>query len=86
MIALVKHSQITGTVIPPGSKSYMQRACVLALLRDGKTVINDPSFSNDDRAVLQIVQKLGAEIEYSSHQIQITGNPSFNFSGELNCN
>ncbi len=41
----------------------MQRACAAALLRIGETRILNPGHSNDDKAALDIIQKLGATVE-----------------------
>ena len=44
----------------------MQRACALALLHEGETVINNPGKSNDDLAALQIIKDLGAQVTGSA--------------------
>jgi 3-phosphoshikimate 1-carboxyvinyltransferase len=41
----------------------MQRACAAALLVKGITTIHNPGHSNDDKAALDIIQKLGADIK-----------------------
>jgi 3-phosphoshikimate 1-carboxyvinyltransferase len=51
-----------GNFIAPASKSCMQRACALALLHNGPTVIENPGKSNDDLAALAIIKILGAEV------------------------
>ena len=67
-------SVISGTVVAPASKSAMQRACALALLHQGETVILNPGKSNDDKAALSIIKNLGATIEeIDSSSIKITG-------------
>ena len=58
-------SSIKGEVIAPASKSAMQRACALALLHNGDTIIHNPGQSNDDKAALSIIENLGAQIENS---------------------
>ena len=58
-------SNISGIVHAPGSKSCMQRACAAALLAEGASTIFNPSFSNDDCAALDIIEKLGARIVYN---------------------
>jgi 3-phosphoshikimate 1-carboxyvinyltransferase len=58
-------SSIKGEVIAPASKSAMQRACALALLHNGYTIIHNPGQSNDDKAALSIIENLGAQIENS---------------------
>lgn len=85
MIAIVKPSHLDGHLNVPGSKSFMQRACVLSLLRNSITTIENPSFSDDDKAVMNIIEQLGAKIELQNGGIQIVGNSQINFSGELNC-
>jgi 3-phosphoshikimate 1-carboxyvinyltransferase len=44
----------------------MQRACAAALLHVGKTVIANPGHSNDDLAALDVIQKLGAQVEINN--------------------
>lgn len=41
----------------------MQRACAAALLHKGETLIHNPGHSNDDKAALDIIERLGAKIE-----------------------
>ena len=52
----------------------MQRACALALLHEGKTIILNPGSSNDDNAALSVIEQLGAVIEkQDDHSLKITG-------------
>lgn len=70
-------SLIGGTIIAPASKSAMQRACALALLHNGQTIVTNPGQSNDDKAALEIIQHLGAQVQQmSDDKISITGNSS----------
>lgn len=85
MIAKIQTSSISGIVTASASKSSMQRACALALLAQGQTTLRNPGKSNDDQAALDIVQKLGAVIEYRNGSIVINSLVTNNFSGELNC-
>jgi 3-phosphoshikimate 1-carboxyvinyltransferase len=62
VIAIIKPSNISGTIQAPASKSSMQRACAAALLAKGKSIIHNPGHSNDDKAALDIIKKLGAEV------------------------
>ncbi|RYD78975.1 MAG: 3-phosphoshikimate 1-carboxyvinyltransferase, partial [Sphingobacteriales bacterium] len=67
-------SKINGTITAPASKSAMQRACALALLNDGKTIIKNPGTSNDDKAALSIIKELGAVINIAEDEsLHITG-------------
>ena len=45
----------------------MQRACAAALLKKGSTRIINPGKSNDDLAALDVIQKLGATIQYEAN-------------------
>ena len=75
----ISPSLIHGTVLAPVSKSAMQRACALALLHPGKTIVTNPGHSNDDKAALSIIKNLGAGIENRGESIiEITGSPLFN--------
>jgi 3-phosphoshikimate 1-carboxyvinyltransferase len=71
----ISPSDISGLVKAPASKSAMQRACALALLKDGETIISNPGQSNDDKAALSIIKNLGARIELlADNSLKITGN------------
>jgi 3-phosphoshikimate 1-carboxyvinyltransferase len=80
MQVTVKSSNISGEVQAPLSKSIMQRLCAAALVSDGTTIIMNPGKSNDDKAALSIIEKLGALIishedgalEISKNEIKIS--------------
>ena len=63
MIATVYPSKLKGAQVAPASKSSMQRACAAALLHVGETIIYNPGHSNDDLAALDVIQKLGAQLQ-----------------------
>ena len=63
MIATVFPGKLNGAQVAPASKSSMQRACAAALLHVGQTTILNPGHSNDDLAALDVIQKLGAQVE-----------------------
>lgn len=71
MQAVITPSLISGTVTAPASKSAMQRACAAALIRQGTTVLHNPGVSADDKAALNIIQKLGAKISNYDDRIVI---------------
>jgi 3-phosphoshikimate 1-carboxyvinyltransferase len=50
----------------------MQRACAAALIRTGDTVLFDPGDSNDDRAALEIIRRLGADVSRVAGAIHIS--------------
>lgn len=49
----------------------MQRACAAALIRKGITVIRNPGHSNDDKAALNIIQALGANVQQEGEMIRV---------------
>lgn len=65
MTVTIEPSVIAGTIVAPASKSSMQRACALALLVEGETLLINPGKSNDDRAALAIIKTLGAEVMHN---------------------
>lgn len=71
----IQPGPIGGTILAPASKSAMQRACALALLHKGETLINNPGKSNDDLAAINFIQYMGAEVtKLSSGDIKIKSN------------
>lgn len=64
-------SQLQGTIQAPASKSSMQRACAAALLHRGVAYIYHPGHSNDDRAAMDIIQKLGAKLYPGPSELRI---------------
>ncbi len=63
----------------------MQRACAAALLHTGKTIINNPGQSDDDKAALHIIKQLGAHIVQTTHSIEITSHGINPIVDTINC-
>jgi 3-phosphoshikimate 1-carboxyvinyltransferase len=63
----------------------MQRACAAALLTNGMTTIFNPGHSNDDKAALDIIKRLGAELERGEEEIIIKSKGVKPVSSEINC-
>jgi len=63
MLTTIIPSVIKGAIQAPASKSSMQRACAAALLSKGETLIKNPGYSNDDKAALEVIRGLGADID-----------------------
>ncbi len=85
MKVTIQPSKLKGTIQAPASKSSMQRACAAALLRKGKTVIYNPGHSNDDKAALDIIQKLGAVVEIKQEEVIVESKGVAPVSHEINC-
>lgn len=71
MIVQIKPSKILGNVHAPASKSSMQRACAAALVRKGETIIRNPGKSNDDKAGVNVIKDLGAEVRINNDKLII---------------
>jgi 3-phosphoshikimate 1-carboxyvinyltransferase len=85
MKVTIQPSKLKGSIQAPASKSSMQRACAAALLKKGETIIQNPGNSNDDKAALDIIKKLGAEVIINNQELIINSagvNPIVN---EINC-
>jgi 3-phosphoshikimate 1-carboxyvinyltransferase len=63
----------------------MQRACAAALLRKGETVIYNPGHSNDDKAALDIIQRLGATVKAENEKVKVESEGVHPFADEINC-
>lgn len=85
MKVIISPSELSGVLQAPASKSSMQRACAAALLRKGRTVIHSPGHSNDDKAAIDIIQKLGACVEHSTDALEVTSDGVNPVSLEVNC-
>lgn len=59
----VSAGSIRGTITPPSSKSYAQRAIALALLAEGRTTLRNLEFCKDTRSALRCIEALGAKVE-----------------------
>lgn len=57
----------------PGSKSYTNRALILAALTKGKVRILNPLFSDDTVAMLDCLEQLGIHCESKSDSILVSG-------------
>jgi len=71
----VTPSKINGTVTAPPSKSATHRAVILASLATGKSVIDNPLFSDDTRRTIDGLVALGIPIEVFEKSIVVHGGP-----------
>lgn len=85
MQAIVSPSKISGSILAPASKSAMQRACAAALIRKGKTVLHNAGVSADDNAALNIIQQLGATVNFKNDLVFIESNGVNAISDTINC-
>jgi len=63
----------------------MQRACAAALLHKGDSLIHNPGHSNDDKAAVDIIERLGAVIEDRGELLLIHSKGVSPKKEEINC-
>ncbi|HEX2846526.1 MAG TPA: 3-phosphoshikimate 1-carboxyvinyltransferase [Chitinophagaceae bacterium] len=63
MKVTIQPTVLKGVIQAPASKSSMQRACAAALVAKGISEIHNPGHSNDDKAAMDIISRLGAKPE-----------------------
>lgn len=86
MQAIIKPSVLQGAIDVPPSKSMMQRVCACALLHKGKTFIANPGYSNDDKAAINIIEDLGATVEYTEQNtIIINSHTTTEINTKIDC-
>ncbi|QNA43649.1 3-phosphoshikimate 1-carboxyvinyltransferase [Lacibacter sediminis] len=85
MKVTIQPSTLTGTIQSNASKSSMQRACAAALVAKGKSVIKNPGHSNDDKAAMDITQRLGGIVSSNDNELIIESNGVQPVSSEINC-
>ncbi len=85
MIVTIQPSTLKGTITAAASKSSMQRACAAALLKVGQTIIHNPGISNDDKAAVQMIQDLGATVEYKD-DVLVVNSKGLNTTEDITVN
>lgn len=85
MKVTIQPSTLTGTIQSNASKSSMQRACAAALVAKGKSIIKNPGHSNDDKAAMDITQRLGGTVKNNGNELIIESNGVQPVSSEINC-
>lgn len=63
----------------------MQRALAAALLHTGETIIRNPGHSNDDKAALEIIERLGATVVQEEGDWRVSSKGVNPVSNKLNC-
>ena len=72
MIVTILPSAVAGQMKVPPSKSSMQRACAAALLTPGTTIIDSFGTSNDEKAAIDIITTLGANVSKLKDKLVVT--------------
>ncbi len=85
MKVTIHPSKLKGAIQAPASKSSMQRALAAALLSNGQTTILNPGHSNDDKAAIEIIKALGAEVIIRDEQVIVNSFDVLPRTNEINC-
>ncbi len=74
MKQIISSSAISGSITPPCSKSYAQRALAVALLADGESTIGNLELCDDTRSAIRCIEALGAKVTLiDDSTIQVRG-------------
>jgi 3-phosphoshikimate 1-carboxyvinyltransferase len=73
MIAIEPMGTLDAAVRVPGSKSYTQRAMVIAALAHGESVLRDTLLSEDTVLLAEALRLLGAEVRREGSQMTVLG-------------
>lgn len=69
-----RSGRVEGTLTPPCSKSYAQRALAISLLAEGQTTLRNIDYCQDTRSALGCIRTLGARVsELSPSVLAIEG-------------
>lgn len=72
-LKIIPSKNISGIVEIPGSKSYTNRALIIASLIPGEVVIKNPLESDDTGVMIECLKDLGIEIEERLGEIGVIG-------------
>jgi 3-phosphoshikimate 1-carboxyvinyltransferase len=72
-ISITPTENISGEVEIPSSKSYTNRALIIASLIEGEVKIINPLISDDTKVMIGCLKELGIEIKESSGEIRVIG-------------
>ena len=66
-------THLNAAVKVPGSKSYTQRALIIAALAEGKSTVRNALIAEDTGYVMEALKALGAEITVAGHEVIVMG-------------
>ena len=77
-------NRLRGTITPPCSKSYAQRALAAALLAAGRTTLRGIELCRDTRSAISVIELLGAKVEVVNEDTLVIEGGLRNAPQELN--
>ena len=85
MKVTIQPSTLSGNILAAASKSSMQRACAAALVAKGTSIIQNPGHSNDDKAALDIIRRLGAVWTIDGEELTVKSDGVKPITDDVNC-
>lgn len=85
MRAVIEPGNIAGILNAPPSKSHTQRAYAAALLHQGTTIIRNAGNSADEKAALDIIQRLGAHVSIDDDEFVVSSNGPDPVNYDIDC-
>jgi 3-phosphoshikimate 1-carboxyvinyltransferase len=73
-IAIKQIEKVNAKVDAPASKSYTNRALIIAALADGKSTLKNPLVSDDTKFMVAALKELGVNIKQEKGKITVKGN------------
>lgn len=72
-LKIIPSKNISGVIDIPGSKSYTNRALIIAAITEGEVKIKNPLYSDDTKAMIKCLKDLGIKITALENEIVISG-------------
>jgi len=66
-------THLNATVSVPGSKSYTQRALIIAALAEGSSTVQNALIAEDTGYVMEALKALGSAIAVTDHEVAVAG-------------
>ncbi len=70
---LKENDKKNAIVSVPGSKSYTNRALLIAALAEGTSIIKNPLYSDDTKYMIDALKQLGVKVEVKKKQVIVKG-------------
>jgi 3-phosphoshikimate 1-carboxyvinyltransferase len=81
---IIPKEKIDSTLSIPGSKSYANRALVIAALANGETTLLNVPSCDDVTYMLKAIELLGAKVEKVNNGVKINPPAKLQYNGEIN--
>ena len=73
MLAIKTKKFINAVIVAPPSKSYTNRALIIAALANGKSILKNPLFSDDTNYMISALKQFGVDIKKTGNNLAVCG-------------